>query len=83
MSLPKPPPRHEKRVLVFALLAGAPAVLATAVLLWTSDYSGRVEWSVMTVVTLTWLGFSFAVRERVVFPLRTLSRVFWAMSQRT
>lgn len=81
MHAPKPPPRHEKRVLAFALLAGLPAVAATGLLLWTGDYSARLQWTVMTVVTLSWLGFSFAVRERVVFPLRTLSNLLAALRE--
>ena len=81
MNLPKPPPRHEKRVLSFALIAGLPAVLATGVLLWTGDYSSRLQWTVMAAVTLVWLGFSFAVRERVIFPLRTLSNLLAALRE--
>lgn len=75
------PPSLEKKVLWFALLAGAPAVIATAVLLRVGDYTPRLEWTVMGAVVLCWLGFSFALRERVVFPLRTLSNLLAALRE--
>ena len=81
MHLPKPPPRHEKRVLVYALAAGLPAVAATGLLLWSGDYSMRLQWTVMALVLAVWLGFSFAVRERVIFPLRTLSNLLAALRE--
>ena len=81
MHLPKPPPRHEKRVLAFALVAGLPAVTATALLLWHGDYSERLRWTVMALVLVFWLAFSFAVRERVIFPLRTLSNLLAALRE--
>ena len=59
MSLPKPPPSTEKRVLGYALLAGLPGVVATGLLLWHGDYSARVLWTVLVAVVLFWLGFSF------------------------
>jgi len=81
MQLPKPPPRHEKRVLAYALLGGLPGVAATGLLLWYGDYSTRLLWTVMAFVVLFWLGFSFAVRERVIFPLRTLSNLLAALRE--
>ena len=81
MTLPKPPPRHEKRVLLFALAAGLPAVVSTGLLLWHGDYSSRLQWTVMSLIVMAWLGFSFAVRERVIFPLRTLSNLLAALRE--
>ncbi|MEZ5393051.1 MAG: PAS domain S-box protein [Bryobacterales bacterium] len=81
MTLPKPPPRHEKRVLLYALASGLPAVAATALLLWQGEHSSRLVWTVMLFVVVTWLGFSFAVRERVIFPLRTLSNLLAALRE--
>ncbi|MDA0206295.1 MAG: ATP-binding protein [Acidobacteria bacterium] len=75
------PPVLEKKVLWLALTAGAPAVIATAVLLWAGDYTPRLQWTVMGVVVLCWLGFSFALKERVVFPLRTLSNLLAALRE--
>lgn len=81
MQFSEKPPSLEKKVLWFALLAGAPAVFATGVLLRVGDYTQRLEWTVMGAVVLCWLGFSFALRERVVFPLRTLSNLLAALRE--
>jgi nitrogen fixation/metabolism regulation signal transduction histidine kinase len=64
---------HDRRVLVFALMAGLPAVVLALWLLWTSDHPDRVRWTIGPVLVISWLGFAFAARERVVRPLRTLA----------
>jgi two-component system nitrogen regulation sensor histidine kinase NtrY len=77
------PPRlvHEDRVLLLALAAGVPAVLASMIILWTGDYSARVQWTLSVVVMGCWLGFSFGVRDRVASPLRTLANLLEAMRE--
>src|SRR5690606_28059981 len=75
------PPVLERKVLWLALLGGAPAVIATAALLWTGHYSPRLQWTVLGAVVLWWLGFSFALKESVVFPLRALSNVLAALRE--
>lgn len=78
---PKQPPRHERRVLIYSLLAGLPAVVTSSMLLFGGDYSDKTRWTVLVVVVGAWLGFSFAVRQRVVFPLRTLSNLLAALRE--
>lgn len=78
---PKQPPRHERRVLIYSLLAGLPAVVASAMLLFDGDYSDKTRWTVLVLIVGAWLGFSFAVRQRVVFPLRTLSNLLAALRE--
>jgi len=72
---------HENRVLVWVLLAGAPALLAGMLLLWLGDFSTKLQWTVTLIVVLWWLGVAFAVRERVVRPLQTLSNLIAALSE--
>ena len=78
---PKEPPRHERRVLTYSLLAGLPAVLASMAFLWAGDYTARLQWTLTVLIVGCWIGFSFAVRERVVFPLRTLSNLLAALRE--
>jgi two-component system, NtrC family, nitrogen regulation sensor histidine kinase NtrY len=66
---------HDRRVLAFALLAGLPAILLTVYLLWSRDYPDRVRWTLAPAILISWLGFSFAARQRVVRPLRTLANI--------
>jgi len=77
----KKPPRHERRVLTYSLLAGLPAVVLSMVLLWGGDYSPKVQWTLTVLVVGCWVLFSFAVRERVIFPLRTLSNLLAALRE--
>ncbi len=66
---------HDARVLLLALLAGAPAVIVSLVLLWTGDYLPKVRWTLTTLILASWCGFSAALRQRVVYPLHTLSNL--------
>ncbi len=78
---PKQPPRHERRVLAYSLLAGLPAVVASMVFLFTGDYTPKAQWTFLILIVVSWLGFSFAVRQRVVFPLRTLANLLAALRE--
>ena len=78
---PKQPPRHERRVLIYSLLAGLPAVVVSTFLLFNGEYSDKLRWTLLLLIVGVWLGFSFAVRQRVVFPLRTLSNLLAALRE--
>ena len=73
--------RHERKVFRLALLGGLPAVIATIGLLVAGDYSGKVQWTVGTIVTVTWLVVALLLRERVVRPLQTLSNLLGALRE--
>jgi len=72
---------HERRVLVLALLAGAAGVVAALIMLWAGDYSAKVRWTFGVLLVGTWLGFAFAVRERVVRPLQIVSNLLAALHE--
>lgn len=81
MTEPRPRLVHENRVLLLALIAGVPAVLASMIILWTGDYAARVQWTLSVIILGFWLGFSFGVRDRVASPLRTLANLLEAMRE--
>src|SRR6202046_3793456 len=64
-----------------ALAAGSPAVLTSMLVLWLGNYTPRVQWTLTTLIVGVWLGFSFALRERVASPLRTLANLLEAMRE--
>ena len=64
---------HDRYVQRLALAGGLPAVVVALVLLWTGDYSLKVQWTLSLLVVLSWSLFAISVRERVVRPLQTLS----------
>src|SRR5262245_31729164 len=72
---------HDQRVLLLALLAGAPGVLATLLLLWLGGYSGKAQWTFGVLVAALWLGFAFGARGSVVRPLQTLANLLGALRE--
>lgn len=66
---------HERRVLLTTLLSGIPGTSLALILLWTGDFSTKTQWTLTFLVVSMWLGFAFALRERVVYPLQTLSNL--------
>lgn len=72
---------HEARVLLIALLAGFPGALVAMILLWTGEFSARVQWTLSVVILGSWIGFGLLVRERVVYPLNTLSNLLAALRE--
>jgi len=72
---------HEGRVVLLAFLAGLPGSATAVYLLWTGGYALRYELTFTTLVVFAWLGFALAVRDRVVFPLQTLSNLLGALRE--
>jgi len=73
--------KHDRRILLMALAAGFPAVLVALIMLWDGPYPARLQWTLTVVILGFWFGFSHAVRERVVFPLQTLSNLLAALRE--
>jgi nitrogen fixation/metabolism regulation signal transduction histidine kinase len=69
------------RITFMVLAAGLPGVLVSMIMLWTGDYTPKVQWTLMVVIVGLWLGFAFAVRERVITPLQTLSNLLAALHE--
>jgi nitrogen fixation/metabolism regulation signal transduction histidine kinase len=81
MKAHKPRLVHEQRILMLALVAGAPAVLTTMIMLWTGDHTPKVQWTLSVLIIGMWLGFCFGLKERVASPLRTLANLLEAMRE--
>ena len=72
---------HEGRVVLLAVLAGLPGSAIALWMLWGGDFSSKVQWTLTVLIAGAWLGCAFAVRERVVFPLQTLSNLLGALRE--
>jgi nitrogen fixation/metabolism regulation signal transduction histidine kinase len=72
---------HEGRVVLLAVLAGLPGSATALWLLWAGDFPARTQWTLTVIIVCAWMGFAFAVRERVVFPLQTLSNLLGALRE--
>src|SRR4026207_890971 len=77
---PRPP--FAPRILLLALAAGFPAAVVALILLWTGNYTPKVQWTLTVFVVGVWTGCSFSVRQRVVLPLQTLSNLLAALRGR-
>ncbi|GMV09165.1 MAG: hypothetical protein AMXMBFR55_08990 [Gemmatimonadota bacterium] len=75
------PLSHERRVFLLALGAGLPGVVATLALLWSGNFSSQATWTLGGFVAGTWLIIAFALRDRVVRPLQTLSNMLAALRE--
>src|SRR5512132_4728896 len=72
---------HDRRILLMAFASALPGAAISLIFLWTGDYTPKVQWT-LTVLILTFcLGFAFALRERVVLPLQTLSNLLAALGE--
>ena len=72
---------HEGRIVLLAILAGLPGSATALYLLWSNGNPLRYELTFTTLIVCAWLGFAFAVRERVVFPLQTISNLLGALRE--
>lgn len=67
--------RFDRRLLGLVLLAGAPALVTVAVLLWVASYSVLLTFTILLFLVLAWLWVAFAARRLVVRPLRTIGNL--------
>ena len=63
-------------------MAALPAVVTALVLLWGEGVTPKVRWTFGVLVVAWWLACAYALRERVVFPLQTVSNLLAAMREK-
>lgn len=68
-------PAHDQRILGLALLAGLPAVVTSAVLLWNTSATGLFKGTVFGAVVLVWLIAARAAQVRVMRPLQVIANI--------
>src|SRR5829696_6518615 len=73
---------HDRRILLMALAAALPGALISLIFLWwTGDFTPKVQWTLTVIIVTFCLGFAFALRERVILPLQTLSNLLAALGE--
>ncbi len=72
---------YETRIAWLAFFTGFPGAIVALVLLWTGDFTPKVQWTLTVFVGVVWLGCALALRERVVMPLQTLSNLLAALRE--
>jgi nitrogen fixation/metabolism regulation signal transduction histidine kinase len=64
-----------------ALASALPGAAISMIFLWTGDFTPKVQWTLSVLIVTVCLGFAFALRERVVLPLQTLSNLLAALGE--
>jgi nitrogen fixation/metabolism regulation signal transduction histidine kinase len=64
-----------------AFASALPGALISLIFLWTGSYTPKVQWTLTVVIVAFCLGFAFALRDRVVLPLQTLSNLLAALGE--
>ena len=72
---------YERRIVGTALVAVVPLALAAVLLVWAGDYPGIVTWTVALLIGATLGVATIALREVVIYPLRTLANVISAVRE--
>lgn len=72
---------HDQQVVALALAAAAPGAITSLVILWTGDYTAKVQWTLTTLIVGCLAGFAVSLRSRVVVPLQTLANLLAAMRE--
>jgi nitrogen fixation/metabolism regulation signal transduction histidine kinase len=79
-----PKPSHfsfEGRIVLLAVCAGFPGSLCALMMLWSGDYRLHTQLTLTVLIVGIWLGFALAIRQRVVFPLQTISNLLGALRE--
>jgi len=72
---------YERRIFLLTVLAGLPGSAIALIMLWTLLSDAKTQWTLTILIVGCWLGFAGAVREKVVFPLRTFSNLLAALQE--
>jgi two-component system nitrogen regulation sensor histidine kinase NtrY len=81
MSNSVPRLKYEHRILILGLMTGLAGSATSFFLLWDSGYSPGTRLTLTVLITLIWLGSAFTIKNKVVFPLRTLSNLLGALRE--
>jgi PAS domain S-box-containing protein len=63
------------------IAAGLPGAITSLVILWTADYTPKVQWTLTVLIVGCLLGFAASLRSRVVLPLQTVANLLAAMRE--
>lgn len=73
--------RHEVRLALLVLAAGAPALLVALTLLVVDDHSAKIRWTLGSLMIATWLGGAAVLHARVTRSLHVVSALLAALRE--
>ena len=72
---------HQGRLTWLTLAAALPAMIIALALLWAGDYSAKLIWTLVLVMSVCALAFLSSAREHVIRPLQTMSNLLAALRE--
>ena len=72
---------HENRLTWLTFGAAAPGVVVVLILLWSGDYSAKVQWTLTILLVGCLVGFISSAREHIVHPLQTMTNLLAALRE--
>jgi two-component system nitrogen regulation sensor histidine kinase NtrY len=73
--------RFERRILMFTLLSGLAGMLVALVFIWAFPFQLSTKLTLTILLLIFWIGFGFAVKNKVAFPLRTILNLLGALRE--
>ncbi len=73
--------KYEHRILTLGFVAGLAGSVMSLLLLWQCDYSTQTRLTFAALILFIWLATVFSLRNKVAFPLRTLSNLLGALRE--
>ena len=71
--------QYERKLVFVAAAALLPVALTAIVLAYAGDFTPKVRWTVLFVVTVCAFATTYVLHEQIVYPLRTLSNLITAL----
>ena len=71
----------ENRLTWLALGAAAPAAVIALIILWSGEYSAKVQWTLTIVIFGCFVGFIASAREHLIRPLQTMTNLLAALRE--
>src|ERR1700676_2190367 len=72
---------HETRLTWLTFGAVAPAAAVALIILWSGDYSAKVQWTLTIFIIGCFAGFISSAREHLVRPLQTMTNLLAALRE--
>jgi two-component system, NtrC family, nitrogen regulation sensor histidine kinase NtrY len=72
---------HETRLTWLTFGAVAPAAVVALIILWSDNYSAKVQWTLTIFIVGCFLGFVSSAREHLIRPLQTMTNLLAALRE--
>ena len=72
---------HERRILLLAIFIGLPGSVTALILLWSGDFTAKLQWTLTLLISGAWIGAAVALQQSVIRPLQTLNNLLGALRE--